>query len=213
MNDPTPFTLETPNGPRHGLVDLPESPGERPAVVLVPGSAGLLEWAFLPYLAALLAARGFVAVRIAGEPGELQTLLEALGREIAPGRIDPSRFGLFGHGPGGAAAILAAALPEWRDPVGALVTWAAPASSHTLEAAPRVGAPWLLVHGEADETVPVVAAEQLLSAAGGPREKLDFLRVPGGDHSFGARHPFSGPTPVLIQSLNATQRWFRRHLS
>jgi dienelactone hydrolase len=216
MTDPAPFTLNTPQGDRRGLVDLPEAPGERPAVLILPDAAGLLEWSFVPYLATLLAARGFVAVRIDGEPGALPEVLgivsEALDREIAPGRVDPSRLGLFGHGRGGSTAVLTASLPEWRDRLGALVTWAARAES-PLEAASRVAAPWLLVHGEVDATVPIPAAEHLFAAARGPRKKLDLLRVPGGDHSFGARHPFAGPTPALIQALNATQRWFRRHLS
>ncbi len=216
MTDPAPFTFETPSGPRHSLVDLPEVPGERPAIVILPESAGLLEWSFVPYLATLLAARGFVAVRIDGEPGDLPailgTFLEALDREIAPGRVDSSRLGLFGYGRGGSAAILAAALPEWHDRPGALVTWAAPVEP-ALAAASQVAAPWLLVHGEVDAAVPTAAAERLFAAAGGPRRKLDLLSVPGGDHTFGARHPWTGPTPALIQALNATQRWFRRHLS
>src|SRR5436305_13109703 len=134
MTDPTPFTLETSEGFRQGLVDLPEAPGERPAVVICPGSAGLLEWAFFPYLATLLAARGFVAVRVDGGLEDLLATLEATGREIAPGRVDPTRLGLFGHGWGGGAAILAAALPEWRDRLGALVTWAVPAVPAALAA-------------------------------------------------------------------------------
>jgi dienelactone hydrolase len=216
MTDPTPFTLKTPDGLRHGLIDLPATPGERPLVVISADAAGLLEWAFLPYLATLLAARGFVAVRIDGEPGDLPAILETLrgeiDREIAPGRVDPSRLGLFGHGRGGSAAVHVAALPEWHARLGALVTWAVP-QEPTLEAASRVAAPWLLVHGEVDATVPIPAADRLFAATRGPRKKLDLLRVPGGDHTFGARHPFAGPTPALIQALNATQRWFRRHLS
>jgi dienelactone hydrolase len=219
MPDPITFTLDTPDGPRHGLVDLPAAPGERPVIVILPDSSGLLDWAFLPYLATLLAARGFVAVRIDGEPGDLPALLdpllEAIGggdRAIAPGRVDPSRLGLFGHGRGGSATVLTAALPEWHHRSGALVTWATP-EEPALEAASRIAAPWLLVHGEVDATVPVAAAERLFAAARGPRRKLHLLPVPGGDHTFGARHPWTGPTPALIQALNATQRWFRRHLS
>jgi fermentation-respiration switch protein FrsA (DUF1100 family) len=70
-------------------------------------------------------------------------------------------------------------------------------------------APWLIVHGAEDETVPVAAAHLHAERATGPTE---LLVVPGGDHTFGARHPFTGPTPQLIQALNATQRWFREYL-
>jgi alpha-beta hydrolase superfamily lysophospholipase len=76
-------------------------------------------------------------------------------------------------------------------------------------AAARVRAPWLIVHGEQDESVPVEEAARLAEAAGGPKE---VLIIPGGSHTFGSRHPFAGPTPQLIQALNATQTWFRRYL-
>jgi dipeptidyl aminopeptidase/acylaminoacyl peptidase len=78
-----------------------------------------------------------------------------------------------------------------------------------LSAAAQVRAPWLIVHGEEDESVPADEARRLAERAGGENE---LLLVPGGGHTFGARHPFAGPTPQLIQAMNATQRWFRRHL-
>ena len=33
-----------------------------------------------------------------------------------------------------------------------------------------------------------------------------------GDHGLGGKHPFRGPTPQLIQAMNATVAWYRRHL-
>ncbi len=69
--------------------------------------------------------------------------------------------------------------------------------------------PWLIVHGTDDETVPVDEARQLAAAACDP---FELRLIAGGSHTFGATHPFSGPTPQLIQTLNATQAWFRRHL-
>ncbi len=76
-------------------------------------------------------------------------------------------------------------------------------------AARRRAAPWLVVHGALDETVPATEGERLAAEAAPERE---LLVVPAGDHTFGARHPFAGPTPELITALNATQAWFRRHL-
>jgi pimeloyl-ACP methyl ester carboxylesterase len=150
-NLPLPFALETPGGATlQGFVDLPDRPEPRPTIVLCHGFKGFMEWGFHPFVAALLAARGFVAVRFnfsgAGmKPGddrvtdegafrdnthgrelaELNAVLEALGTAIAPGRIATDRLGLFGHSRGGGAAILAAAQPHWRERVKALVTWAA----------------------------------------------------------------------------------------
>jgi dienelactone hydrolase len=76
-------------------------------------------------------------------------------------------------------------------------------------AAGRRTAPWLVVHGEEDPTVPVAEGQALAAAAAAP---VELSTVPGADHTFGARHPFAGPTPQLVTAMNATQRWFRRHL-
>ena len=283
MSETTPFTLETPTALLHGLVDLPDEPGERPTVVICHGFKGFMEWGFFPALATLLAERGFVAVRVnlsgtGMQPGdeqvtdpdafradtysrelaELRAVLDATAGDgstaIAPGRVDRSRIGLFGHSRGGGISLLAAASPPWRDRLRALVTWASiadvdrftpeqkeqwrrsgehpVANARTgqqlamglgmlaaieerraeldlLAAAAARRAPWLIVHGTEDETVSVDAAHLLAERAASPAE---LLLVPGGEHTFGARHPFTGPTPQLIQALNATQRWFREQL-
>ncbi len=78
-----------------------------------------------------------------------------------------------------------------------------------LVAASRRTTPWLIVHGENDETVPVEEARKLAAEAG---ERCELVTVAGGSHTFGAEHPFKGPTPQLIEALNATQRWLLRHL-
>ncbi|RMH15368.1 MAG: alpha/beta fold hydrolase [Acidobacteria bacterium] len=76
-------------------------------------------------------------------------------------------------------------------------------------AATRRTAPWLIVHGSDDETVPVAEARRLKAHASGV---VELLEIPGANHTFGAQHPFAGPTPHLIQAMNATQTWLRRHL-
>lgn len=78
-----------------------------------------------------------------------------------------------------------------------------------VAAAGRREAPWLLVHGEEDETVPIAEAELLTRAAADP---VTLERLPGSGHTFDAQHPFAGPTPALVTAFNATQTWFRRHL-
>jgi hypothetical protein len=55
----------------------------------------------------------------------------------------------------------------------------------------------------------VAEGRRLAEAASGDPE----LRViPGANHVFGSRHPFAGPRPQLVMALNATLRWFRKHL-
>lgn len=278
---PQPFTLEPPTGrPLHGLVDYPTDTAPRPAVVICHGFKGFMEWGFFPYLAALLAERGYVAVRFnfsgAGQrPGEdrvsdraafrantysqevedLEAVLAALGGEVGGQRVAPGTIGLFGHSRGGAAALLAAAGDRFRERTGALVTWAAIGATDRFSddqraawrrdgelpvvnartgqqlalgvgllddvernrqaldleaAAGRRQAPWLIVHGDADESVPVAESAGLAAAAAPPAERR---LLAGAGHTFGARHPFAGPTPDLIQALNLTQRWYRRYLA
>jgi len=78
-----------------------------------------------------------------------------------------------------------------------------------LAAAERIAIPWLIVHGEADESVSQRDA-QLLSSANG--ERAELLMVRHGSHTFGARHPWAGPTPELEQAMDATVGWFARTL-
>ena len=279
MPESQPFTLEVDSGRRlHGLIDLPDKPGPRPAVVVCHGFKGFMEWGFFPYLAHLLATRGFTTVRfnlsgggmrpgedlvsdteafahatVGNDFSELEAVLEAVadGR-VAAGRVDPERLGLVGHSRGGGTSLLAAARTRR---LAALVTWSAVATfdrltadekavwrktgrvpvvnartgqqleldravlddleaheaDYDLEAAAsRRRAPWLIVHGEEDETVPVAEARRLAAAARGP-SGLEI--VAAASHTFGAVHPFNGPTAPLIQALNLTQTWLRRHLS
>lgn len=79
-----------------------------------------------------------------------------------------------------------------------------------LAAASRRLVPWLLIHGVEDETVPVAEARTLAEHAAGEGV---LLEIPEATHTFGATHPFTGPTAELIEALNATQRWFREQLT
>lgn len=78
-----------------------------------------------------------------------------------------------------------------------------------VSAAARRRAPWLVIHGERDESVPAGEAHRLVESAANPHR---LLVVPEADHTFGARHPFDSPTPQLIAALNATQAWYRQYL-
>ena len=73
-----------------------------------------------------------------------------------------------------------------------------------------VRVPWLLVHGEADESVPL-AEGRSLAAASGSRETL-VVEVEGAGHTFGAVHPWGGPTPAFDRVLSETVAWFARYL-
>lgn len=78
-----------------------------------------------------------------------------------------------------------------------------------LAAAARVTVPWLIVHGDADTSVPVDEGRQLFEAAG---ESTELLVVEGADHGFNGKHPYAGATPELRIAADATLQWFDTHL-
>jgi uncharacterized protein len=82
-------------------------------------------------------------------------------------------------------------------------------SLHIAAAAERIGIPWLIVHGDADEAVSVADGRHLY-ANSGSEAKLQIVK--GGAHTLGAKHPWSGATPELEQAMDITSAWFSRHL-
>jgi uncharacterized protein len=87
-------------------------------------------------------------------------------------------------------------------------------SRHAEALDPRLAAgelriPWRIVHGTEDASVPVEEARALHAASGG---RADLLEVQGGDHTFGAAHPWRGSTAELRGVLVSTLDWFDRHL-
>lgn len=79
-----------------------------------------------------------------------------------------------------------------------------------LRHAASIEIPWLIVHGEADETVPVSEGRELFSAAG---PSAELCLVEGGSHTYGATHPYDGPTAELRTAAQTTMSWLADHLS
>ena len=78
-------------------------------------------------------------------------------------------------------------------------------------AAARVRAPWLIVHGTDDETVPYAEAERLRDASGGHARLAPIGRA---GHTFDARHPLPAPMPFRLERAAAmTVAFFRQHLA
>ncbi len=77
--------------------------------------------------------------------------------------------------------------------------------------------PLLIVHGMADETVPFEEASNLRDAYedamksgdAGDDARVFFCEVPGGDHTFGTKHPFAGWTPELTAAFEPTLEFVR----
>jgi len=77
-----------------------------------------------------------------------------------------------------------------------------------LAAAESLHAPWLVVHGASDESVPASGARDLAARAHGSR----LLLIDNTGHTFGIKHPWSGSTPQFDQVLGASVDWFSHHL-
>lgn len=65
--------------------------------------------------------------------------------------------------------------------------------------------PWLIVHGDADETVLIGEGEALARAAG---PNAELLRVAGGTHTFNVAHGMTAPSPQLREATDRTVRFF-----
>jgi pimeloyl-ACP methyl ester carboxylesterase len=81
-------------------------------------------------------------------------------------------------------------------------------SLDVLNAAGRLGQPWLIVHGTDDETVRAEDARSLARVAHDAR----LLLIDGTGHTFGAVHPFAGPTSALEAAVRASRRHLETHL-
>jgi dienelactone hydrolase len=75
-------------------------------------------------------------------------------------------------------------------------------------AAGKIRAPWLIIHGTADETVPSSEAEHLHSLSRG----MSTLRlIEGANHGFGATHPLGKAPAGLEQVVQETAKFFVRN--
>jgi pimeloyl-ACP methyl ester carboxylesterase len=76
-----------------------------------------------------------------------------------------------------------------------------------LKAVRNLEIPYLVIHGDEDETVPFEEGSLLHDNT--PRGLRRFQIVPGAGHSFGAVHPFVGTTPDLEEAIRVTLDWFQ----
>lgn len=84
-----------------------------------------------------------------------------------------------------------------------------PAAFDILAAARKTSAPWLMVQGSADETVPLSEAHELLEVA---RDNAKLLVIEDAGHTFGGVHPFDHVTPHLEQVADVAISHFKTSL-
>jgi pimeloyl-ACP methyl ester carboxylesterase len=69
--------------------------------------------------------------------------------------------------------------------------------------------PWLIVHGDADETVHLAEGERLAEFAG---PNAELLRIAGGTHTFNVAHGMTSPSSQLTEATDRTVRFFVERL-
>lgn len=80
-----------------------------------------------------------------------------------------------------------------------------------LAACRNIKAPCLFLHGAQDEAVDAADADRLLEACGSSDKKREILE--GAGHTFGAAHPWAGPTPAWERVVKASETWFLRAMT
>jgi uncharacterized protein len=80
-----------------------------------------------------------------------------------------------------------------------------------VAAASRLTIPWLIVHGDADESVPTDQARRLERAA--ERGHARLMLVEGAGHTFGIQHPWAGSSAAFDRVLEDTVAFFSAALS
>jgi dipeptidyl aminopeptidase/acylaminoacyl peptidase len=123
-------------------------------------------------------------------------------------RAAPADLATMSGSGGGGAVVSFMGMPapgqETGDPTAVRVyREASPISYVTAD-----DAPVLLMHGEADETVPIGQAEKLQAALQRAGIPVEFLRIPGGIHG-----PTFGNPPNAPDYMGEMLKWLDRHLA
>ncbi|GIO14906.1 hypothetical protein J19TS2_44610 [Cohnella xylanilytica] len=160
------------------------------------------------------------------ELADLETLVDRLkvGGLPQAERADAGRLGLIGHSRAGGSGILFAAE---HDDVTALVVWNGGSppvrkpedgEPTPLEAAIEADRQTHAARFELEARLPEAKAEVLFVQGDADRQALleqnrefrrlaprhSYLDVRGADHTFNAKDPYEGPTPELLEALEAT---------
>ena len=73
-----------------------------------------------------------------------------------------------------------------------------PSRLNIIEKAAAINQPWLIVHGDADTSVPVSHAEELKAA----QPNAELIIIPNADHTFNSKHPYDQDTlPAALQQF------------
>ncbi len=184
-----------------GVLETPTTPGPHPGVIILPGSAGWAPGRGYAQIARVLADSGFVALAIdyfavtgrdtssaearARWPTWEATVRNAVAYLRASRAVGKRPIGLIGYSRG---AFLAVAMAGSLKPVKAVVDYFGGGGSGnaSLEEQVRGFPPILILHGEADQVVPVETAYRLRDALLAEHRQVEIHVYPGAGHGFNA---------------------------
>jgi pimeloyl-ACP methyl ester carboxylesterase len=75
----------------------------------------------------------------------------------------------------------------------------------------RLEIPYLAIHGERDEAVPVEESRSLHEWTASAVKRFEL--IPGTGHTFGASHPWQGSTPAWTHLVGVTASWFEERFA
>ena len=195
-------TLKTPDG-EHVIVWYVPPKGDKPVVLYFHGNGGALAHRVDSFRAIIVDGTGLVALSYRGYGGSTGSPTEAglitdaeTAYDFAAARYPPQRIVLWGKSLGtGVAIALAAEKPVGRiilqspftstADIGAARYWYVPVrllmkdQFHSDLRIGKVTAPVLVMHGDADQVVPIALGERLYAMIKAPKQ---FVRFPGAGH-------------------------------
>lgn len=127
---------------------------------------------------------------------DVMDVLAEIKREFS---IDEDRVYLTGHSMGGYGTWSVAA--NHPDQFAALAPFAGGGTPFTTPKLRGIAhVPWIVVHGDADPTVPVEESRKMVKLGQSLGTKIKYIEVPGGDHS-----------NIVVPNMNAVFDWFEAH--
>jgi fermentation-respiration switch protein FrsA (DUF1100 family) len=155
---------------------------------------------------------------VANQPGDASFLIDAFTDPDGPSPaaavaelVDPDRIGAAGHSLGAVTSLgLGYGACCVEDRVDAVASWAGlllPMRGQEIPAPGITDRPLLLVHGDADATVPYASSESAFEAIESPRW---FISLPGGEHTPPFLSPTSSETSAVV--TDATLAFFDAQL-
>ena len=148
------------------------------------------------YLVACPKGRQSASMYMGPAETDVMDVLAEIKREYS---IDEDRVFLTGHSMGGYGTwSVAANHPGEFAALAPFAGGGTPFTTPKLRGIAHI--PWIVIHGDADPTVPVDESRKMVKLGQEHGTKIKYIEVPGGDHS-----------NIVVPNMNAVFDWFDAH--